>query len=118
MDPVEKQGIKELTEVIDFLFDVAEAVQMANEDGKITIGDAPKFLRGLMKAPAAIGGANVIPKEIADLTEEELKQITDRIKERFEIKDDKLEAYVENAIVSGASCALNISRIISLRKTA
>jgi hypothetical protein len=118
MDPVEKQGIKELTEVIDFLFDVAEAVQNSNEDGKITIGDAPKFLRGLMKAPAAIGGANVIPQEIADLSEEELKQITDRIKERFDIEDDKLEAYVENAIVSGASCALNISRIINLRKTA
>lgn len=118
MNPVEKQGIKELTEVVDFLFDVAEAVQNANEDGKITIGDAPKFLRGLMKAPAAIGGANLIPQEIADLSEEELKQITDRIKERFDIEDDKFEAYVENAIVSGASCALNISRIISLRKTA
>lgn len=112
-----KFGTKETIEAIDFLFDIADAVISSTaDDGKITIGDAPKFLKIAIGAPKAIGGIQEVPKEIADLSDEELSGITGHIKKRFDIPDDNMEAAIEDILKAAGMLALSIQRIYQLKK--
>lgn len=114
-----KFGIKETQEVIDFVFDLTDAiVASVKDDGKITIGDAPRFIKSLMSSPTALSGINQVPKELADLSDEELKQICDQIRARFDIADDRLEVLIENALFSAMQLTVNISRIYALKNKA
>jgi dihydrodipicolinate synthase/N-acetylneuraminate lyase len=110
-------GTKELEEVVDFIFDITDAIRKSvADDDKVTVGDAPKFFKALLGSGSALGGINKIPAEIANLTEAELKGIVEKVRERYDIKDDILEAYVENAIYNALQLSLNISNIYKLRK--
>lgn len=110
-----EQGTKESEELIDWIFDLVDAVNASKADGKITLKDAPNFMKVAFNAPKAIGGINLVPKEFANLDEEELKRIHNKIKSRYDISDDKVEAYIENAILNALSLAKNITGILSLR---
>lgn len=110
-------GTKETIEAVDFLFDIADAiVSSTKDDGKITIGDAPKFLKIAIGAPKGIGGIQDVPKELTDLSEEELTEIVDHIKDRFDITDDGLEAAIEDILKSAGLLVLSIQKIYQLKK--
>lgn len=111
-------GIKETKEAVDFLFDITDAViDSLDGDGKITITDIPKFLKPLKSGIGGISGIEKLPKEIVDLTPIELSELTDYIANRFDIKDDTLEAKVEDTLKLSGSLALVIRDIYSLKKT-
>lgn len=108
---------KETLEFLDFAFDTADAVQAAiNDDGKITLKDAPKFFGPLWKMPAAIGGLQEIPKELADLTPDERAEILAFAKRRFDLPDDELEVLIEQTLESGWEFAESIRALITYRK--
>lgn len=116
MDP-KKLGTQELEELVDFVFDVADSVTAAvKDDGKVSIGDAPKFLKPLLGSGKAIGGINQVPKEIADLDEAEMKVIVAKVQKRFDIVDDKLEGYIENLFYSTLQLVMNVAKIYALKK--
>lgn len=117
MDPV-KLGTQDLEEAVDFAFNLADGIEKSLEDGKISLGDSPKFLKSLMSAPKAIEGINNVPVEIADLDEFELARIVDKVKARFDIDDDNLEIYVEDAFEHAVGLAVAIANIRKLKKVA
>lgn len=117
MDP-KKLGTQDLEEAIDFAFNLADAVESSLEDGKISLTDAPKFLKTFMSSAKAIEGINNIPAEIGDLDEEELERIVAKVKERFDIDDDTLEVYIEDAFEHAVGLAVAIAQIRKLRKVA
>lgn len=112
----ETYGIKETKELVTWLFDLSDAIISATGDGKISITDAPLFFKTAMKAGTGIGGINMVPKELTDLSEEETKEIHDMVKDRFDITDDKVEAYIENAFLSALQFFRNMSNIYTLAR--
>jgi len=82
-------GISELKDVLKAGISIGEALA----DG-IDIGD----IVALMDLPAAIDGIKEVPAEVADLDEAELEEINDFIKTEFDLPDEDLEAFIEEAL--------------------
>jgi hypothetical protein len=90
-------GIKETKELLVFGFKLQKAISSSLEDGKINmITDAPKFLSALMSAPKAFGGINLVPKELADLNEEEREELMQLARDEFELSNKELEILIED----------------------
>jgi len=109
-------GIKETKEAVDFLFDISDAVVDSLSDNKITLKDLPKFSSALWSGMSGISGIEKAPKELADLTPAELKELTDHIADRFDINDDALEEKVEAILVLGAQLTIAIRDVYQLKK--
>ncbi len=104
-------------EALSFLFDLSDAIRSSLAgDGKITISDAPKFLTPIRSAGKGIGGIQEVPKEISDLTEDELKDLTAFVSERFDIPNETLENKVENCLKYAGLLALSIKELYDLKK--
>lgn len=111
----EKVGIKELRELTDWVFDISDAIIASIEDdGKVTLADAPRFIQPLIKAPSALGGINQIPQEIANISDEDMDALITLVKDRFKITDKKLEGYIENIFYSALQLAYNVGKIYKL----
>lgn len=110
-------NIKESKELINFLFNLADAIINATSDGNINLVDAPLFLKPLIKAGEGIGGINLVPKELSDLSDEETAEIYTLVKERFNISNDKVEGYIENAFMNALQLFRNFKQIYSLAGT-
>ena len=111
-----KIGVKETKESLNWLFDLTDAIISANADGKITLGDAPKFWGTLIGSGAAVGGINDIPKEIADMDAIELDELVNLAKERFNINDERLEAAIENILFHALQLTIQIAALYKLNK--
>ena len=76
-----KLGTKETTDVIVLAAVLADDLQKANADGKISIMDLPKFFNLLGPARAAMTGIKDVAAELADLDEAEFAGLADNIAE-------------------------------------
>lgn len=95
---MEKYGIKETKEALSFLFTVGMAYDKAQADGDVTFTDGYFLIDPLMKAVPAFDKINEVGREMADLSEEEKKELHDFVKAEFNIADDKLEETIEEAV--------------------
>lgn len=111
-----KIDINETKESLSWLFDLTDAIRSAAADGKVTIGDAPKFWGTLIGSGKAVGGINKIPAEMADIDPAELSELVLMVKERFDINDDKLESIIENIIFHSLQLTVNVASIYQLKK--
>ena len=69
-------GTEQLTDLLVFLGKFASTARKAvQDDGKITLGDAAKFVELIFPLMAAITGIQEVPKEFADLDPIEKEQI-------------------------------------------
>ena len=110
---------KETIELLEFLFDLGDATQASlADDGKISIGDAPKFFGVVWKAPVAIGGIQNVPKELSDLSEEGKAEVLAYVRQRFDLPDDELELLIEDTLQLGFSLAGNVSRWLKYSRKA
>ncbi len=115
---MEKFGVKETKESLEFLFDLSDAVLASLEsDNKITLRDAPKFLKPIRSASAGVGGINLVPKEIVDMDETEWKELSDYVAQRLEIKNEALEKRIENVIKKSGELVLSIKELYDLKKS-
>ena len=80
-----KHGVKETKEVLSFILDFASVIFEALEDKKIDFEDAPLLLGLSDTAPAAFDKIADVPKELSDLSEEELEEM----ESAFDIEDDE-----------------------------
>jgi hypothetical protein len=105
-EPVEKKGIKETLEAMQFGFASAKAVAEALPGG-ITIIDLFKALPVLQTAPEAIEGADEIPAELLDLSDSECVVILEKAKGYLgaDASDEKVKAVAVAAIKSGLAGA-------------
>lgn len=113
------QGTKETIEFLDFAFDMADATQQSlASDGKINLMDVPNYIKVAFKAPAAFGGIELVPRELADFTDEERLEVLNHVSKRFDLPNDELEVLIENTLASAWSFAENLRKLITYKKAA
>ncbi len=94
----EERGIKELKEMVGFVVSIAEAVVGSLEDGKISFRDMFRLFGALKKAGPAIKGMGEMRLEIKDLSQAEKQELQDYVATEFDIENDILEGYIEQAM--------------------
>lgn len=95
---MEKIGIEETKELLEWGFAVQEAISGSLEDGKINLADAPRFFPALVKSAKGIGGINKVGAELLDLSPTEEVELLDFVRERFDLPDDRLELLIEDTL--------------------
>jgi hypothetical protein len=74
----EKKGLKETLDLLDAIDALVVVLDVANDDGKISIADLPKFAPLAVKFYDACMGIRDIPEELKDLDAEECQMIAQR----------------------------------------
>jgi len=90
-------GIKETKEVLDFGLSTAMFVDEKLQDG-FQWTDIFGMVEPLTKAPAAIDNIDEVPKELADMDEEERAELVRFVQDTYDIADDNAEKMVEQGI--------------------
>lgn len=88
-------GIEALKKAVDVLASGAEAFDGAFADGKIGLEDVGGFVGVLVSAGALIPEVANIPKEFADLDEEEKAELNAHAVAALDLSDEKAEVVVE-----------------------
>ena len=92
-------GIKETKEVLNFGFDLLEAIIKSLEDKKFSIvTDAPRFVPVIFSAAKAFSGIELVKEELKDITEEEQQELIAELKKRFDLKNDNVEILIEDVL--------------------
>jgi len=90
-------GIKELKEIVEFIGSLVTAADQATQDG-ISIEDVATFVAPMLLAPAAFAGLDEAKLELADLSQDELKELNDALAIKLDLVNDDLEGLVEKAL--------------------
>lgn len=86
-------GTEQLTELMVFLAKFASTVKDAvDDDGKITLGDAAKFVELIFPLINAITGIQEVPKELGDLDPVEKEELIATIKANLDLYENDEEA--------------------------
>ena len=91
-------GIDELKDVVAFGAELGNAIGKSLEDGKITLTDAVNFVPALTSMPAALSGFGDVKKELDDLDAQEKEQLISYFQSKFDIPQEKTEAFIEDAL--------------------
>lgn len=109
---------KESLEVVEFLFELADAVQASKEDdGKVNWKDTPKFLAVAWKAPGAIGGIQEVPRELSVNNPGGKEEVLAYLRQRFDLPDDELEGLYEDSVTVLGDLGSVIERWIARRRS-
>lgn len=112
MEKKQMYGIEETKDVVKFLCKSTNAVvESLKDDGKITIGDFPKFGGVAMALFPAFSGINEVPKELAELSEDEVTELVTLVKDELELDEN-----VEEVISKALTIASEIKDLIDLVK--
>ena len=91
-------GTQDLTDLMVFLAKLASTMKDAvDDDGKITLGDAAKFVDLVFPLVNAITGIQNVPKELTDLDPVEKEELITTIKANLDLYEND-EAAVEAAL--------------------
>lgn len=105
------EGTKNLEEALGFVLSFVQAVSLSLKDGKVDYLDALNFIDVISKIGPAVEEYKQIPKEIKDLTSEEVDQISEKLKTEFDIENDILEENIELALEVTLKLAQLIGKI-------
>ena len=100
--------VKDLKEVALFTVSLVEGIAESLKDGKASIADAFNFVDAMQKAGDAIDGLANVPKELADLTDEEVSEITAYVKDSLDLDNDFIESTMEDVI----DISLKIAKVV------
>ena len=106
-------GIKETKELLKFVVEVAEAIDVSLADGEITFGDITNLVSAMMTANDAFSNIKAIPAEMSDLTEAEALELYTYAKTELSLSNAKSEEIVECALEVG----LKLYQLLQLIKT-
>jgi hypothetical protein len=96
-------GTENLKKLIDFSLGLAEKLAEDLKDKKISIAELVGFLPELIQIPGIVKSFPDIAAEFKDLDATERQELVDYFAEKFDIPDDKIEAFVENALSQAVS---------------
>ncbi|MHC1736886.1 MAG: hypothetical protein AB9882_02610 [Ignavibacteriaceae bacterium] len=91
-------GIEETIDVVKFAVVFGNALVKTFEDGKVTIGDLPYYFNAALKLPAALSGLNNVPKEIKDLTDEEINSLVQIVIDNTELPTAQAELVLQKSL--------------------
>lgn len=98
---MEKHGIKELKEVVKFIIELGEAIDLALADKKFEVAEISLLIAPLMQVGPAFEGLDKLGDEIKDLSEVEAAELVAYVKEELDITSDKVEFMIEKALELG-----------------
>ena len=94
-------NLKETKEVLDFVISLGNALGESLEDGEISYSDIMNFWEPISSIADAIEGASEIPSEIAELSQEELADLVEYSKNKFDIPQESVEEIIEDSLSIG-----------------
>ena len=106
---VEKRGIEETRDIIDFVFSFVEAVGKAKEDGEMSWSDARYFIDPVKKLFEAVEDIEEVLPEIEDLTDAEYDELVEYVKGKWNYDEENLDWIVDTAIEAGKSILMMIN---------
>jgi len=92
----EKYGIDETLDVVKAVVALANAIDEVSQDG-FDLGDVFDLIKPLSMFPAAISGAEKIPLELSDYSDEERQQVQEAVEE-LEFESEYSELIAEQAV--------------------
>ena len=110
---VEKRGIEETRDIIDFVFSFVEAVGKAKADGEMSWSDARYFIDPVKKLFEAVDDIEEVLPEIEDLTDEEYDELVEYVKGKWNYDEENLDWIVDIAIEAGRGLMM----MINMQKT-
>jgi len=106
--------ISNLKELVIFLCKFAEGAIKSLEDKKFNLLEVVNFIPALTAIGAAIQDIDQVPLEIRDLDDEEQAELIAALREEFDISDDDIEDFVEDAFAAVVAVVALIGRIKDL----
>ena len=91
-------GIENLKKMVKFATDFTEQVADALKDGKFSWTEAFGFVDEVMQIPGVVKSWPAIKQELSELSADERTALHQYVVEEFDIPNDKVEAFVENAL--------------------
>lgn len=109
---------KDLIELIDFGAALGTGFDKSLEDNKLEIDDFQNFLPGLFLAPDAFSGLGNVAAEWREVKQNEAArlELTNRFREKFDLKDDITEYDVEEIFDGLVRSVTAIARIVARKK--
>ena len=112
MEKKQMYGVEETKDVVKFLCRMTNAIiESLKDDGKITVGDFPKFGGVAMSFFPAFSGINEVPKELSDLSKDEVTELITLVKEELHLDEN-----VEEVITKALAITSEIKNLIDLVK--
>ena len=98
----EKLGIENLKKLIKFPLDLVKQAAESSQDGWQAT-DIFQFVDEFNNLPGIVRNWNKAVDELKDLSAEERTSLHDYFKEQFDIPNDQLESFIENALLNAVS---------------
>lgn len=108
---------KETLEMAAFIARLASAADAAYADGKVNILDGYLILDPLKIVATAVQGADLIPKEVTDLSEAELLEIQNLVAAELELRSDFAKEITLDVVGIVGKMAVLLSKIKAHRTT-
>lgn len=106
-------GIKETKEFLRFVIDMAQAIDKSLEDGELSVFDSANFVTAIVNAGAAFDNIDLVPKEIADLSQEEANELYTYVTTELKLSNTNVEVVVQRSLEIG----LKIYELVLFLKT-
>ena len=92
------KGTENLEKYIDFACSLTQQIVEVTADGKVTLLELPQFLDEALAVPGLAKSWAEVKAEVDDLDATEQEGMYQRLKNKFDIPNDKLEETIEKAI--------------------
>lgn len=112
------EKVKELKELGDFLLTAGMAVDKSLSDGKLNWADALNFADVAISAPKAIIGLGQIDEDYFNLDDETRAELVAVWKDKFDLKDDKIEGVVEQVLQAALAVNKAVASVVGAKRDA
>lgn len=113
--PEQTFGIDNLKKVIKFACDFTNQAVKSLEDGWQWL-DAASFLDEMMQVPGVVKALPAVKQELADLSETEKTELHAYLVAEFDIPNDKLEGFIEDAVAFSLSAIGLFEKFKAIKK--
>lgn len=112
---IEKLGMTETTEMIDFIMELAYSIKLSMEDNEATLSDLFNFSRPLSCFVDALKGSSSILDELDDMSSEEYETLLQFISKKEIFKEEELE-YTFDVMLSLGKALLELYEALETRQ--
>ena len=110
----QKFGIENLKKIVAFGCDLTKQINQSLEDGWQWT-DAISFVDEIATIPGVVKSIPAVKQELSELSLAEREELLNYIVEKFDIPNDKVEAFVEHAVAIAISMVALVEEWKSLK---
>lgn len=110
-------GIENLKKIVKFACDFTKEISNALADGKFQWTEVFGFFDEIMAIPGLVKAFPDVANEIGEITDAERAELNAYVIAEFDIPNDKVESFVENALMWTLSTVALIQQFKGLKAT-